>query len=224
MSLSFRASVPDRGVEASFELGRGRTLGITGANGTGKSTVLGVLAGLLIPASGRAAVGDRLLFDLDDAGRGPWTPPHRRGVTLMAQRPLLFPHLTVLENVAFAPRARGLGRRAARERAGRWLEDLAATRFADRRPDALSGGQAQRVALARALAAEPEVLLLDEPLAPVDAAGKAELRALLARVLEGRTAVMVSHDPQDVEELAQDVLRLGEQARLPSAQAWRGPF
>ena len=217
MSLSFRASVPDRGVEAAFELGRGRTLGITGANGTGKSTVLGVLAGLLIPASGRAAVGERLLFDLDAAGRGPWTPPHRRGVTLMAQRPLLFPHLTVLQNVAFAPRSRGLGRRAARESAARWLEDLGATRFADRRPDALSGGQAQRVALARALAAEPEVLLLDEPLAPVDVEGKAELRTLLARVLEGRTAVMVSHDPQDVEELAQDVLRLGERARLPSA-------
>ncbi|MCP3427194.1 ATP-binding cassette domain-containing protein, partial [Rothia sp. AR01] len=123
MTLTFAARVPERGVDVSFELGRGRVLGITGPNGAGKSTVLDVLAGLLIPAAGRGAVGDRVLFDLDDAGRGTWVPPHRRGVTLMAQRPLLFPHLTVLENVAFAPRSRGLGRRAARERAGRWLED-----------------------------------------------------------------------------------------------------
>ena len=209
MTLTFAARVPERGVDVSFELGQGRVLGIAGPNGAGKSTVLAVLAGLLIPAAGRGAVGDRVLFDLDDAGRGTWVPPHRRGVTLMAQRPLLFPHLTVLENVAFAPRSRGLGRRAARERAGRWLEDLGATRFADRRPEALSGGQAQRVALARALAAEPEVLLLDEPLAPVDASGTAELRELLGEVLRGRTAVLVSHDPRDVDELAQDVLRLG---------------
>ncbi|KAA9393902.1 ATP-binding cassette domain-containing protein [Kocuria coralli] len=209
MSLTFRARIPEREVEAEFELGQGRTLGITGPNGAGKSTILGVLAGLLIPASGRGTVGGRVLFDLDDAGRGTWVPPHRRGVTLMAQRPLLFPHLTVLENVAFAPRSRGLGRSAARDKAMQWLEDLSATRFADRRPEALSGGQAQRVALARALAAEPEVLLLDEPLAPVDAGGKTELRELLVRVLAGRTAVVVSHDPQDVGELAQEVLELG---------------
>lgn len=208
MSLTLSATVPERRVTASFELAPHRTLGITGPNGAGKSTILEVLAGLVIPASGRAAVGQRVLFDLDDAGRGHWVPPHQRGVTLMAQRPLLFPHLSVLENVAFGPRSRGLGRRAAREAAMAWLTEVGAERFAARRSEALSGGQAQRVALARALAAEPEVLLLDEPLAPVDAEGQAELRALLTRVLTERTAVVVSHDPADVEHLADDVLTL----------------
>ncbi|NKE09832.1 MULTISPECIES: ATP-binding cassette domain-containing protein [Kocuria] len=209
MTLIFDLHVASRGVQAACSLGAGRTLGLTGPNGCGKSTVLDVLAGLLIPSCGHASLQGRTLFNLDDDARGTWVAPHRRAVTLMAQRPLLFPHLSVLENVAFAQRSRGLTRRAAREAAMGWLREVGAERFASRQPDALSGGQAQRVALARALAAEPELLLLDEPLAPVDAAGKEDLRELLSRVLEGRTAVVVSHDPADVEHLADEVLTLG---------------
>lgn len=208
MTLTFDLRVAERHVNAACSLDRGRTLGLIGPNGCGKSTVLDVLAGLLIPTSGRATLGQRVLFDLDDDARGTWVAAHQRAVTLMAQRPLLFPHFSVLDNVAFAPRSRGLSRRAARETAKQWLAEVDAERFAARRPDSLSGGQAQRVALARALAAEPEVLLLDEPLAPVDAAGKEALRELLSRVLEGRTAVVVSHDPQDVKHLADQVLRM----------------
>ncbi|ROZ62179.1 ATP-binding cassette domain-containing protein [Kocuria soli] len=209
MTLSFRVRVEDRGVDVAHDLPLGRTLGIVGPNGIGKSTVLEVLAGLLAPPSGHARVGPRVLFDLDDDGRGQWVPPHQRGVTLMAQRPLLFPHLSVLDNVAFGPRSQGASRKAAREAAGDWLARLDADRFAARRPDSLSGGQAQRVALARALAAEPEVLLLDEPLAPVDIEGKADLRRLLVDVLGERTAVVVSHDPWDVQALADEVLEMG---------------
>lgn len=207
--LSFEVSVPTRGVAARFELATGETLGITGPNGSGKSTVLAVLAGLLIPASGRAKLGERTLFDLDDDGRGTWVAPHQRSVTLMAQNPLLFPHLSVLDNVAFGPRSQGAGRRRARQAARRWLAEVDAERFADRAPSSLSGGQAQRVALARALAAQPELLLLDEPLAAVDVDGKSELRSLLARVLAGRSAVLVSHDPKDVEALSDVTLALG---------------
>lgn len=209
MTLIFDLHVASRGVHAACSLEAGRTLGLIGPNGCGKSTVLDVLAGLLIPSCGHASLRDRTLFDLDDDARGTWVPPHQRGVTLMAQSPLLFPHLSVLDNVAFGPRSRGLSRRAARQAAMGWLIEVNADRFAARRTDALSGGQAQRVALARALAAEPELLLLDEPLAPVDAAGREDLRELLSRVLEDRTAVVVSHDPADVEHLADDVLMLG---------------
>ncbi|MDO5618840.1 ATP-binding cassette domain-containing protein [Kocuria sp.] len=208
MTLTFEVHVADRDVHTACSLEAGRTLGLIGPNGSGKSTVLDVLAGLLIPSSGRASLGKLTLFDLDDDARGAWVPPHRRAVTLMAQRPLLFPHLSVLDNVAFAPRSQGLSRRAARRAAMDWLAETNADRFARRHPDSLSGGQAQRVALARALAAEPDLLLLDEPLAPVDAAGKEDLRALLTRVLDGRTAVVVSHDPADVEHLADQALTM----------------
>ncbi|UVS76793.1 sulfate/molybdate ABC transporter ATP-binding protein [Actinokineospora sp. UTMC 2448] len=168
---------------------------VMGPNGSGKSTLLDVLAGLVRPDAGRVEIGDRDVTAL---------PPHQRRVGLLAQDPLLFPHLTALANVAFGPRARGLPDPHAAAR--RWLAEVDAAHLADRRPRALSGGQAQRVAIARALAAEPDLLLLDEPFAALDVDAAPALRGLLRRVLRGRAAVIVTHDPLDALALADRVI------------------
>lgn len=199
-------AVRDRDVALELAVRPGQTVALMGRNGSGKSTALDVLAGLLVPDRGRVTLGDRVLLETE--GRGAWVPSHRRRITLMAQQPLLFPHLSVLDNAAFAPRCAGMSRAAARERGRHWLREVDAEQFAQRRPSELSGGQAQRVALARALAAEPQVLLLDEPLAPVDAEATERLRGLLRRVLDGRTAVVVTHDPLDARALAHRTVHL----------------
>ena len=134
--------------------------------------------------------------------------PHRRRIALLAQEPLLFPHLSVLDNVAFGPRSAGAGRSESRGRAREWLEEVGIGDLADRRPAQLSGGQAQRAAVARALAAEPDLLLLDEPMAALDVAVTPALRQTLRRVLAERTCVVVTHDVLDALLLADRVLVL----------------
>lgn len=203
-ALRMRATLPERGIDIDLSIADGETVAVLGPNGAGKSTVLGMLAGLVRPDTGRATLGDDVLFDLP----GAWTPPHRRGVALLAQEPLLFPHLTVRQNVEFGPRAGRASRAEARGIADGWLRSVGVEAFADRRPDGLSGGQAQRVAVARALAAEPRLLLLDEPLSALDVAVTGEVRQTLARALAGRTAVIVSHDALDAYLLADRVIVL----------------
>ncbi|MGL3804495.1 sulfate/molybdate ABC transporter ATP-binding protein [Paeniglutamicibacter sp. R2-26] len=207
MSFRFDAVLASRGFEVSLDLGPGETLAVLGPNGAGKSTLLSVIAGLLRPDSGRASIGDRTLFDLDS--RTPhWEPPHSRGTALLAQEPLLFPHLNVLENVAFGPRSKGGTRAASRATAATWLEATNATELAARRPGELSGGQAQRVALARALAAGPDLLLLDEPMAALDIHAAPQMRRLLKHVLEHRNAIIITHDILDALMLADRVVIL----------------
>lgn len=208
MSLDVDARLEQRGLELSVSVAAGRTLAVTGSNGAGKSSLLEILAGLLVPDTGRAVLDGRVLFDLDGRGRGPWVPAHDRGVVLLAQDPLLFPHLSVLENVAFGPRSRGTDRYRARAAAAQWLEAVDAAPLARRRPAELSGGQAQRVAVARALAADPRLLLLDEPFASLDRTAAPALRELLGRVLAGRMAVVVTHEQADVDALADAEVRL----------------
>lgn len=171
----------------------GQVVAVLGPNGAGKSSLLALLSGTLAPTAGTITIGGRDVTGL---------PAHRRRVALLSQDALLFPHLSVLDNVAFAPRAAGVRRSEAEERARGWLAAVDADRFARRRPGQLSGGQAQRVAIARALAADPEVLLLDEPFAALDVAVAPQLRAVLRRVLAGRTALVVTHDLVDVVTLA----------------------
>ncbi len=193
-------------LDVEFAAEPGEVLAVLGPNGAGKSTLLDVLAGLLRPDTGRLAIAGRTLSD-----RGVHVPPHRRGVGLLSQDPLLFPHLTALGNVAFGPRALGVGRRAAEERARAWLSEVDAAELADRRPRALSGGQQQRVALARALATDPALLLLDEPFAALDVYAAPALRGLVRRVLRASTdtqVVLVTHDPLDALVLADRVLVL----------------
>ncbi|MFB9311526.1 sulfate/molybdate ABC transporter ATP-binding protein [Nocardioides plantarum] len=210
MTLSFAASVPERGVDVAFEVAAGETVALLGPNGAGKSTVLAVLAGLLRPDAGRVELDGRVLLSVGASYDGPRVdlPPHRRRVALLAQEPLLFPHLSALDNVAFGPRSAGAGRSASRARAREWLDDVGIGELADRRPGRLSGGQAQRAAVARALAAEPDLLLLDEPMAALDVAVTPALRQTLRRVLAERTCVVVTHDVLDALLLADRVLVL----------------
>ena len=192
-------------LDVALTVAPGDVLAVLGPNGAGKSTLLDVLAGLLRPDAGGVRLGDRTL-----TGPGGHVPPHRRGVGLLAQQPLLFPHLSVLANVAFGPRAQGTSRRAAVSRARELLAAVDASPLADRRPGQLSGGQQQRVALARALAAGPDLLLLDEPLAALDVDTMPAMRALLRRTIRdsGRTAVLVTHAALDALVLADRVVVL----------------
>ncbi|GAA1729492.1 ABC transporter ATP-binding protein [Aeromicrobium alkaliterrae] len=191
--------VDSRDVEVRLEVAAGETVALLGPNGAGKSTVLGAVAGLVTPTAGGVTVAGRAL-----AG----TPPHRRRVALLAQEPLLFPHLSALDNVAFGPRSGGASRRDARAVARTWLDQVGVAELADRRPSQLSGGQAQRVAVARAVAAEPEVLLLDEPMAALDVDVAPAIRQVLRTVLADRTVVIVTHDVLDALLLADRVVVL----------------
>ncbi|WP_370524189.1 sulfate/molybdate ABC transporter ATP-binding protein [Cellulomonas sp. APG4] len=201
--LTVHAVVRERDVDLRVEPGPGRVTAVIGPNGAGKSTLLGVVAGLVSPDAGRVVLGDHVLTDTD---RGVRVPVHARRTVLLGQEPLLLPHLDVLGNVAFGPRSAGERRGDAERRALAVLEELDLTDLARRRPAQLSGGQAQRVAIARALAASPDLLLLDEPLAALDVDVAPAVRRLLARVLRGRTALVVTHDLLDVLALADDVL------------------
>ena len=202
-----RAAIAARGLDIEFSVPAGEVMAVLGPNGAGKSTALHVVTGLVRPDSGLVRLGDRVLTD---TGAGVNVATHDRRVGLLLQDPLLFPHLSAADNVAFAPRAQRRGRAAARERALHWLREVGAGEFADRKPRELSGGQAQRVAIARALAGEPDVLLLDEPMAGLDVAVAAAIRAVLRRVLarDGRSAMLVTHDLLDVVTLADHVLIL----------------
>lgn len=225
---SVRLVEPPRGVDVDLEVARGSTLGLVGPNGAGKSTVLAALAGTLRPVQGRVEVDGRVLLD---TASGTWTPPHARGVGLLAQEPLLFPHLDVLANVAFGPRSTGASRAEADRVARDRLVELGCADLADRRPRTLSGGQAARVALARALAPDPHLLLLDEPMAALDAATVPQLRTTLAQVLRrrraaGRSAVLVTHDLLDALLLT-DTLAVVEDGRVvdvgPTARVLEAP-
>ena len=206
MSLAARIDVRRGGfhVELDVQVADGEVLAVLGPNGAGKSTLLRVLAGLLPPDGGRVEVDGEAW---DDVAAGVHLPPHSRRLGMVFQDHLLFPHLTVVDNVAFGLRTRGAGRREAREAAARWLERVELAEFGGRRPGQLSGGQAQRVALARALAGEPALLLLDEPLSALDARTRLTVRAELRRHLGAfpGSTVLVTHDPVDALALADRV-------------------
>ncbi len=196
--------VVDRGgfrLDVPLRVAAGEVVALLGPNGAGKTTALRALAGLQPLTAGRVTVGGA---DLDRPDRRSFTPTERRSVGVVFQDYLLFPHLSALDNVAFGPRRHGVGRRAARRRAGDWLARVGLAEHAHRRPRQLSGGQAQRVALARALAVEPALLLLDEPLAALDARTRLDTRAELHRHLAAHAgvAVLVTHDPLDALVLA----------------------
>ncbi|HEX4863999.1 MAG TPA: ABC transporter ATP-binding protein [Acidimicrobiales bacterium] len=185
---------------------------MVGPNGAGKTTLVRALAGLVPIERGQVAIDDSVL---EDAARKIRVAPEQRNIGVVFQEHRLFGHLTALENVAFGLRARGIPKRPARETAARWLAEVGVPELLDHRPRQLSGGQAQRVALARALAVEPAVLLLDEPLAAVDAAARADLRHLLRQELARYPGarLIVTHDPIEAAALA-DRLVVIEEGRI----------
>jgi molybdate transport system ATP-binding protein len=214
----------------------GETVVLLGPNGAGKSTALRILAGLLPldraplnrtplspvragldpPDSGQLPSGHVRLDGtcLDCPAEGAWIPPARRRIGVVFQDYLLFPHLSALDNVAFGPRSAGMSRAQARRTAQGWLGLVDLGGQAGTRPRALSGGQQQRVALARALATDPRLLLLDEPLAALDARTRLEVRGELRRQLHGfgGATVLVTHDPLDAMVLADRLVILEQGA------------
>jgi molybdate transport system ATP-binding protein len=207
----------DRGaftLDLELRVPAGGTLALLGPNGAGKSTTLRALAGLVRLDAGSIRLSGRML---DDAARV-FVPPEQRGVGFVFQDYLLFPHLTALENVAFGLRARGVGQSAARATAATWLDRVGLSARLGSLPSELSGGQAQRVALGRALAVEPRLLLMDEPLAALDAETRPQLRTELAAHLAefDGCVIIVSHDPIDALVLG-DELAVLEHGRLVQA-------
>lgn len=176
----------------------GTMTALLGPSGCGKTTTLKMLAGLLAPSAGDIRFDGRSIVSV---------PAARRQVAMVFQKPLLFPHLSVGENVAFGLRMRGADRTARQRRVADMLDLVRLPCYEDRRPGELSGGQEQRVSLARALVVEPRVLLLDEPLSQLDAALRVEMRELIRKVQQevGVTALFVTHDQEEAVVLADRV-------------------
>ncbi|MFJ9552479.1 ABC transporter ATP-binding protein [Nocardiopsis sp. NPDC101807] len=206
-------------LDVALEAAQGEILALLGPNGAGKSSVLRALAGLEPLDGGHVRVDGR-----DETT----TPAERRPVGMVFQDYLLFEHMSALDNVAFGPRCQGATRAAARERAARLLDHMGLSDHAGARPRNLSGGQAQRVALARALAVRPRLLLLDEPMAALDASTRIDVRGRLRHLLEGfdGATVLVTHDPLDAMVLA-DRIAVVEDGRVvqqgPPAEVARRP-
>ncbi len=194
-------------LDCDVEVDAGVTVAVLGPNGAGKTTLLRAIAGLVPVEAGHIEV-DGVVFD--DAASGARLTPEARRVGFVFQDHGLFPHLSVLDNVAFGLRARGLDRRVANARAYEWLQRVDLASYASSRPSALSGGQSQRAALARVLVTDPHVLLLDEPLAAVDASGRLELRRALREHLAGFAGVrlLITHDPLEAASLAERIIVL----------------
>jgi molybdate transport system ATP-binding protein len=205
MSLSAHV-VLQRGalsLDVEIQVADGEVLAVLGPNGAGKSTLLRVLAGLLPPDGGSVVLDGSEVWDGAEH-----VPAHRRPLGMVFQDHLLFPHLSVTENVAFGLRTRGVRKALARTTADAWLARVGLEGLGGRRPGQLSGGQAQRAALARALVGDPRVLLLDEPLSALDARTRLTVRAELRRHLAefAGSTVLVTHDPVDAMALADRVV------------------
>jgi molybdate transport system ATP-binding protein len=183
------------------------TVAVLGPNGAGKTTLLRIVAGLTPIDEGRVEVNGTVF---EDTATRTWLTPEARQVGFLFQDHGLFPHLSVLDNVAFGLRARGVDGRTANAKANAWLERVDLAKYASSRPSALSGGQSQRAALARVLVTDPQALLLDEPLAAVDASARLELRRALREHLSTFSGVrlIVTHDPLEAASLAERVVVL----------------
>jgi len=179
----------------NFSVGPGEILVVVGESGCGKSTLLATLAGVTAPLGGEIFLGERNLCDV---------PIHKRNIGLVFQDPLLFPHLSLIDNIGYSLRASGQSRDTARARATELLEWVGLSEISGQKTWELSGGQAGRVALARAIAAKPQVLLLDEPYSALDSLTRlrllADVKDLVTR--EGIPTIHVTHDHGEAQLLA----------------------
>jgi molybdate transport system ATP-binding protein len=205
LDASIHVTRGDFRLDVTLRVDDGETLAILGPNGAGKSTILRCLLGLVPLNSGRIALADSVLDDVD---ADVFVEPDRRRIGAVFQDYLLFRHLSAVDNVAFGLRARGTKKDEARLTARALLERFEVDHLADRFPSQLSGGEAQRVALARALAIEPRAIVLDEPLAALDVATRKAVRDELGRFLTTFSGprLLVTHDPVDARRLADRVL------------------
>jgi putative spermidine/putrescine transport system ATP-binding protein len=195
----------------TLEIGRGELVSLLGPSGCGKTTTLRMVAGFVAPTAGRVLVGGADVTHM---------PAHKRNMGVVFQSYALFPHLTVLENVAFGLRMRSIAAAQRRQKAGQALELVALSHLGERYPSQLSGGQQQRVALARALVIEPRVLLLDEPLSNLDAHLRAEMRGEIRR-LQRRLAIttlFVTHDQEEALAMSDRVCVMN-QGRLVEVES-----
>lgn len=188
----------------TVDIASGEFVSLLGASGCGKTTLLRILAGLESVTQGRVTIEDRDVTDL---------PPEKRDIAMMFQSYALLPHLSVLENVRFPLRMRGVGATAAqRDKAMAALETVQLGHLADRKPRQLSGGQQQRVALARAIVSDPKVLLLDEPLSNLDARLREDMQVELIEIHKrlGLTTLFVTHDQEEALSLSDRIVLLNE--------------
>ena len=199
--------IAERGWNVDAELRPGLVTAVVGHNGAGKSTLAQVIAGTLRLDQGSARIGERVV---DDAVT--FVPARRRGVAMVSQAPRIFTHMSVLANVAFPLRVRGVGRAQAREAALEQLRAVGIDDLAHKRASDLSGGQAARVAIARALVFRPEVLILDEPTAALDVEATTQVSSVLRQRLTGAgiTTLLVSHDIAEVLALASHMIVMGD--------------
>ena len=200
-------TITERGWNVDASLRPGLVTAIVGHNGAGKSTLAQVIAGTLRLDEGSARIGERVVDDAET-----FVPARRRGVAMVSQAPRIFTHMSVLANVAFPLRVRGVGRVQARATATDQLRAVGIADLAHRRASDLSGGQAARVAIARALAFRPDVLILDEPTAALDVEATAQVSAVLRERLSqsGITTLLVSHDIAEVLALASRMIVMGD--------------
>ena len=207
VAVRVAGTVAVRGWDVDAELRPGFVTAVVGHNGAGKSTLAQVIAGTLRVDSGTVIIGERVV---DDAAT--FVPARRRGVAMVSQAPRIFTHMSVLANVAFPLRVRGVGRAEARAAALEQLRAVGIADLANKRASDLSGGQAARVAIARALVFRPEVLILDEPTAALDVEATAQVSAVLRERLAGAgiTTLLVSHDIAEVLSLASRMIVMGE--------------
>ncbi len=215
LQAAIQVSLGELNLDVEITAADGETVVVLGPNGAGKTTLLRAIAGLVAIDDGRITLDDVVL---DEPATNTWMPTETRPIGVVFQDYLLFPHLSALENVAFGLRAHGVARSVARERARERLAHVGLSEQAEARPGTLSGGQAQRVALARALVLEPRLLLLDEPLAALDATTRVEVRRELRRELDafGGVRIVVTHDPIDALALATRVVII-EHGRVQQA-------
>ncbi len=194
-------------LDARIVVEEGHTVALLGPNGAGKTTALSAIAGIVPLSAGHIRLGETIL---DDPASGVFVAPEDRKIGVVFQNHVLFPHMSVLDNVAFPLRSAGSARGDARTAAAGWLQQVGLGELAVRRPHELSGGQSQLVALARTLASDPAALLLDEPLAALDVTVRTSLRRTLAAHLEDFAGprLLVTHDPVEAFLFADHVVVL----------------